>query len=67
MLSLDNSDDDLFTITLSDDELNDDTSGADNISGLLLLHKIFFKELLPLNLVNRFFVYEGLIQTMGPF
>ena len=27
--------DDLFTITLSDDELNDDTSGSDNISGLL--------------------------------
>ncbi|MCE9688651.1 hypothetical protein LZP73_21095, partial [Shewanella sp. AS16] len=26
---------DLFTITLSDDELNNDTSGADNISGLL--------------------------------
>ncbi len=26
---------DLFTITLSDDELNDDTSGMDNISGLL--------------------------------
>ena len=26
---------DLFVITLSDDELNDDTSGADNISGLL--------------------------------
>ena len=24
---------DLFTITLSDDELNDDTSGSDNISG----------------------------------
>ena len=26
---------DLFTITLSDDELDNDTSGADNISGLL--------------------------------
>ena len=26
---------DLFTITLADDELNSDTSGADNISGLL--------------------------------
>ena len=26
---------DLFSISLSDDELNDDTSAADNISGLL--------------------------------
>ena len=28
---------DLFSISLSDDELNDDTSASDNISGLLLM------------------------------
>ena len=43
MLSLDNSDDDLFTITLSDDELNDDTSGAYNISGLLSASQDIFQ------------------------
>ena len=39
---LSNTDDvvDLFSISLSDDELSDDTSAADNISGLLNLSLI---------------------------
>ena len=42
-----------FTITLSDDELNDDTSGANNISGLLSFSR-YFQRATALSLVNRF-------------
>ena len=51
VIQLDDSDNDLFTITLTDDELNDDTSGADNISGLLSASQDIFQEQQLLNSV----------------
>ncbi len=59
MLSLDNSDDDLFTITLSDDELNDDTSGADNISGLLSASQDIFQRAAAFEFSQSFFRVRG--------
>ena len=45
---------DLFTITLSDDELNDDTGGADTFQGCYLLHRMFFSVQQHLNLALPF-------------
>ena len=65
MLSLDNSGDDLFTITLSDDELNDDTSGADNISGLLSASQDIFQRAAAFEFSQSFFRVRGLNTDNG--
>ena len=65
MLSLDNSDYDLFTITLSDDELNDDGSGADNISGLLSASQDVFQRAAAFEFSQSFFRVRGLNTDNG--
>ena len=51
---------DLFTITLSDDELNDDTSGSDNISGLLASSLDVFQRTAAFEFGSSFFRIRGL-------
>ena len=51
---------DLFTITLSDDELNDDSSGADNISGLLSSSQDIFQRTAAFEFSSSFFRVRGL-------
>lgn len=51
---------DLFTITLSDDELNDDSSGADNISGLLASSQDIFQRTAAFEFSSSFFRVRGL-------
>ena len=60
MLRLDPADDDLFTITLSDDELNDDTSATDNISGLLVSSQDVFQRAAAFQFSASFFKVRGL-------
>ena len=60
ILSLDSTDDALFTITLSDDELNDDTSAADNISGLLASSQDIFQRVAAFQFSASFFRVRGL-------
>ncbi|OEK09726.1 TonB-dependent receptor [Flavivirga aquatica] len=57
--------DDLFTITLSDDELNDDTSGADNISGLLASSLDIFQRTAAFEFSSSFFKIKGLDSNNG--
>ena len=52
--------DDLFTIALSDDELNDDTSGSDNISGLLSSSLDVFQKAAAFEFSSSFFKVRGL-------
>ena len=56
---------DLFTITLSDDELNDDTSGADNISGLLQSSLDVFQRTAAFEFSSSFFRLRGLDSDHG--
>ncbi|MCB0461207.1 MAG: TonB-dependent receptor [Flavobacteriaceae bacterium] len=56
---------DLFTITLSDDELNDDTSGADNISGLLQSSQDVFLRTAAFEFSSSFFRVRGLDSENG--
>lgn len=56
---------DLFTITLSDDELNDDTSGADNISGLLSSSMDVFQRTAAFEFSSSFFRVRGLDSDNG--
>ncbi len=56
---------DLFTITLSDDELNDDTSGADNISGLLSSSRDVFSRTAAFEFSSSFFRVRGLDSDNG--
>lgn len=56
---------DLFTITLSDDELNDDTSGADNISGLLSSSRDIFQRTAAFEFSSSFFRVRGLDSNNG--
>ena len=56
---------DLFTITLSDDELNDDTSGADNISGLLASSQDIFQRTAAFEFSSSFFRVRGLDSDNG--
>jgi len=49
-----------FTITLSDDELNDDTGGADNISGLLASSQDVFQRTAAFEFSSSFFRVRGL-------
>lgn len=66
VMSVDASDSaDLFTITLSDDELNDDTSGADNISGLLASSLDVFQRTVAFEFSSSFFRARGLDSENG--
>ncbi|GAA4941388.1 carboxypeptidase-like regulatory domain-containing protein [Algibacter agarivorans] len=56
---------DLFVITLSDDELNDDTSGADNISGLLASSLDVFQRTAAFEFSSSFFRVRGLDSKNG--
>ncbi|WP_396602812.1 carboxypeptidase regulatory-like domain-containing protein [Algibacter sp. R77976] len=56
---------DLFTITLSDDELNDDVSGADNISGLLASSLDIFQRTAAFEFSSSFFRVRGLDSNNG--
>jgi len=56
---------DMFTITLSDDELNDDTSGADNISGLLSSSLDVFQRTAAFEFSSSFFKVRGLDSENG--
>ncbi|SEA14162.1 carboxypeptidase regulatory-like domain-containing protein [Bizionia paragorgiae] len=56
---------DLFTITLSDDELNDDTGGSDNISGLLSSSKDVFQRTAAFEFSSSFFRVRGLDSDNG--
>ncbi len=56
---------DLFTIVLSDDELNDDTSGADNISGLLSASQDVFARTAAFEFSSSFFSVRGLDTENG--
>ncbi|WP_458628404.1 carboxypeptidase regulatory-like domain-containing protein [Winogradskyella sp. PC D3.3] len=56
---------DMFTITLSDDELNDDTSGADNISGLLSSSLDIFQRTAAFEFSSSFFKVRGLDSENG--
>ncbi len=56
---------DLFTIVLSDDELNDDTSGADNISGLLSASQDVFARTAAFEFSSSFFRVRGLDSDNG--
>ncbi len=60
MLSFDTAEDDLFTITLSDDELNNDTSATDNISGLLVSSQDVFQRAAAFQFSASFFKVRGL-------
>lgn len=65
MIEFDDSDDDLFTITLSDDELNSDSSGADNISGLLSASMDIFQRTAAFEFSQSFFRMRGLNTDNG--
>jgi len=64
-IEFDDSDDELFTITLSDDELNNDTSGADNISGLLSASMDIFQRTAAFEFSQSFFRMRGLNTDNG--
>lgn len=55
----------LFTITLTDDELNDDDSGVDNISGLLSSSKDVFERTAAFEFSSSFFRVRGLDSDNG--
>lgn len=50
----------VFTISLADDELNNDTNGADNISGLLHASKDVFQRTVAFEFSSSFFKMRGL-------
>ena len=56
---------DLFTVTLSDDELNNDTSAADNISGLLGSSFDVFQRTSAFEFSSSFFRVRGLDSKNG--
>ncbi len=56
---------DLFTVTLSDDELNNDASGADNISGLLQSSRDVFQRTAAFEFSASFFRVRGLDSDNG--
>jgi len=56
---------DQFTITLTDDELNDDTGGADNISGLLQSSQDVFQNTAAFEFSSSFFNVRGLGSENG--
>ncbi|QDO93424.1 TonB-dependent receptor [Formosa sediminum] len=56
---------DLYTIVLTDDELNDDSSAADNISGLLQATKDVFQRTAAFEFSSSFFKIRGLDSSEG--
>ncbi len=56
---------DLFTVTLSDDELSDDLSGADNVSGLLQSSRDVFLRTAAFEFSQSFFRLRGLDSENG--
>jgi Carboxypeptidase regulatory-like domain len=56
---------DLFTIALSDDELDDDTSASDNISGLLSSSRDIFQRTAAFEFSPSFFRVRGLDSDNG--
>ncbi len=56
---------DLFTIALSDDELDDDTSGMGNISGLLQSSPDIFQRTAAFEFSSSFFKLRGLDSDQG--
>ncbi|MCK7589350.1 TonB-dependent receptor [Subsaxibacter sp. CAU 1640] len=56
---------DLFLVTLTDDELNDDTGGADNISGLLQSSQDVFQNTAAFEFSSSFFNIKGLNSENG--
>jgi len=56
---------DQFTISISDDELSDDTSGSDNISGLLQSSKDVFFRTAAYEFSSSFFKVRGLDSDNG--
>lgn len=56
---------DLFTISLSDDELNDDGAGLDNISGLLQSSQDVFQRTAAFEFSSSFFRVRGLDSENG--
>jgi len=58
-------DQDLSVITLTDDELNTDTSAADNISGLLLSSKDIYLRTVAFEFSSSFFRIRGLDSENG--
>ena len=56
---------DKFTITLTDDELNDDTGGSDNISGLLQSSQDVFQNTAAFEFSSSFFKVRGLDSENG--
>ena len=65
VMEKDLSENDLFTIQLSDDELNDDTTGADNISGLLSSSQDVFQRTAAFEFSSSFFRVRGLDSDNG--
>ena len=64
-LSKDVSEADLFTITLTDDELDNDDSGLDNISGLLQSSLDVFQRTAAFEFSSSFFKVRGLNSENG--
>ncbi len=56
---------DLFTITLSDDELSDDSAGSDNISGLLSASRDVYQRTAAFEFSSSFFRVRGLDSDNG--
>ena len=56
---------DLSTVTLTDDELNDDTSAADNISGLLQATRDIYLRTAAFEFSSSFFRIRGLDSENG--
>ncbi|WP_299777599.1 carboxypeptidase-like regulatory domain-containing protein [uncultured Formosa sp.] len=56
---------DVYTIILTDDELNDDTSASDNISGLLQASKDVFQRTAAFEFSSSFFKIRGLDSSEG--
>lgn len=59
-------DQDLSTITITDDELNDDSSAADNISGLLQSSKDIYLRTAAFEFSSSFFRVRGLDSDNAP-
>ena len=64
-LEVDSGTQELFTITLSDDELDDDTGGSDNISGLLSSSLDVFQRTAAFEFSSSFFRVRGLDSDNG--
>lgn len=56
---------DLFTITLSEEELNDDSNGSDNVSGLLSSSRDVFQRTAAFEFSPSFFRVRGLDSDNG--